>query len=172
VRQIETSGLCTGLSYRGLVFPPRRTPARTGRFWCDHCIKFLISYAYRKNPMNETLLASIRLRYRQTLDRIARRGLPDQGASRSRVRLVVVSKSQPLEVIQAACAAGISIFGENYAEEAVQKIAALQETNVEWHMIGHVQSRKADLIGGALHHAPIHWIARNLPGGWTVCAAK
>ena len=59
---------------------------------------------------------------------------------------MVVSKSQPLEVIQAAIAAGISIFGENYAEEALGKIAALKETEVEWHMIGHVQSRKADMI--------------------------
>jgi hypothetical protein len=62
------------------------------------------------------------------------------------VHLVVVSKSQPLEVIRAAIAAGITIFGENYAEEALGKIAALKETEVEWHMIGHVQSRKAELI--------------------------
>jgi pyridoxal phosphate enzyme (YggS family) len=58
----------------------------------------------------------------------------------------VVSKSQPLETIRAAIAVGITIFGENYAEEALGKIAALNETEVEWHMIGHVQSRKADLI--------------------------
>ena len=103
--------------------------------------------------MNETLLASIRLRYRQTLDRIAS-AAAGSGRKPEQVRLVVVSKSQPLEVIQAACAAGISIFGENYAEEAVQKIAALQETNVEWHMIGHVQSRKADLI--AAHFTMLH----------------
>ncbi len=62
------------------------------------------------------------------------------------MRLVVVSKSQPLEVIRAALAAGISVFGENYAEEAVGKMTALKETEVEWHMIGHVQSRKADMI--------------------------
>ena len=59
---------------------------------------------------------------------------------------MVVSKSQPLEVIRTAIASGISIFGENYAEEALGKITALKGTEVEWHMIGHVQSRKADII--------------------------
>src|SRR5208337_4734876 len=44
--------------------------------------------------------------------------------------------------------------GENYAEEAVEKIAALRETAVEWHMIGHVQSRKADMM--AAHFTMLH----------------
>ena len=97
--------------------------------------------------MNETLLASIRARYQDTLARISDAAIAS-GRAPQAVRLVVVSKSQPLEVIQAAIAAGISIFGENYAEEALAKIAALRETGVEWHMIGHVQSRKADMIAG------------------------
>ncbi len=72
--------------------------------------------------------------------------LPGPGAKTGAVRLVVVTKSQPLEMVRAAIAAGVSILGENYAEEAVAKIVALPETAVEWHMIGHVQSRKADLV--------------------------
>jgi PLP dependent protein len=95
--------------------------------------------------MNETLPSSIRARYQNTLDRIAE-AAAGSGRRPEDVHLVVVSKSQPLEVIRAAIATGITIFGENYAEEAVEKIAALKETEVEWHMIGHVQSRKADLI--------------------------
>jgi len=95
--------------------------------------------------MNEALLSSIRDRYLHTLARITKAEAAF-GRTPGSVRLVVVSKSQPLEVIQAAIAAGITVFGENYAEEAVGKIAALKETEVEWHMIGHVQSRKADLI--------------------------
>jgi pyridoxal phosphate enzyme (YggS family) len=95
--------------------------------------------------MNETLLSSIRERYQQTLAQITDAAIGcgrDPGA----VRLVVVSKSQPLEVVQTAIAAGISTFGENYAEEAVDKITALREAAIEWHMIGHVQSRKAELV--------------------------
>jgi pyridoxal phosphate enzyme (YggS family) len=67
---------------------------------------------------------------------------------------VVVSKSQPLEVVRAAITAGVSILGENYAEEAVTKISALPQTAVEWHMIGHVQSRKAELV--AAHFSLLH----------------
>ena len=95
--------------------------------------------------MNETLISSIRARYLHTLARISE-AAAGAGRKPEEVRLVVVSKSQPLEVIQAAIAAGISIFGENYAEEALGKMAALKETEVEWHMIGHVQSRKAGMI--------------------------
>lgn len=92
-----------------------------------------------------SLVESIRERYQQTLERIAaaegRAGRP--GGS---TRLVVVTKSQPLETIQAALEAGVKILGENYPEEAAEKIQAIGATDAEWHMIGHVQSRKAGLI--------------------------
>jgi pyridoxal phosphate enzyme (YggS family) len=94
------------------------------------------------------LARSIRQRYLQTLDTIA-------GAARSAgrmpesVKLVVVTKTQPLEVVRAAIEAGVTTLGENYPEEAVQKIESLREFSaVEWHMIGHVQSRKAQLVTG------------------------
>lgn len=71
------------------------------------------------------------------------------------VRLVVVTKGQPLTVVSAVTAAGASILGENYADEGMQKIEALGSgTAVEWHMIGHVQSRKADLV--ARHFDLVH----------------
>ena len=95
--------------------------------------------------MNEALLSSIRERYQRTLTQIAD-AATGCGRDPGEVRLVVVTKSQPLEVVQAAVATGISTFGENYAEEAVGKISAMRETGIEWHMIGHVQSRKADLV--------------------------
>lgn len=91
--------------------------------------------------MDETLAAAIRVRYESVLSRIAEAGLRS-GRARP-ARLVVVTKFQPLEVVRAAVEAGVSILGENYAEEALQKIAALGQTAVEWHMVGHVQSRKA-----------------------------
>jgi pyridoxal phosphate enzyme (YggS family) len=60
-----------------------------------------------------------------------------------------------LETIQAAIEAGIHILGENYPEEGVMKIQSLPaQTGVEWHMIGHVQSRKAHLV--ADHFALLH----------------
>jgi pyridoxal phosphate enzyme (YggS family) len=71
------------------------------------------------------------------------------------IRLVVVTKTQPIEIVQAAIEAGVRIFGENYPEEGVKKIQSLHEqSGVEWHMIGHVQSRKARLV--ADHFALLH----------------
>ncbi len=91
------------------------------------------------------MLASIRERYLHTLDQIADTAVRC-GRKPEEIRLVVVSKSQPLEVVRAAVAAGISTFGENYADEATEKILSLKGTGVEWHMIGHVQSRKAEAV--------------------------
>jgi len=92
------------------------------------------------------LVSSIRENYQQTLDQIgiaARRS----GRSPSEVKLVVVTKSQPLEVVRAAIEAGVLVLGENYPEEGVTKIQSLpNQSGVEWHMIGHVQSRKARLV--------------------------
>lgn len=60
------------------------------------------------------------------------------------VQLIVVTKGHPLSVIQEVLDAGAKKLGENYLEEAIPKIADLSSyTDVEWHMIGHVQSRKA-----------------------------
>ena len=60
----------------------------------------------------------------------------------SAIRLVAVSKGQPAEAIRVAFAAGLREFGENYVEEAEPKIRAL-DPSITWHMIGHLQSRKA-----------------------------
>jgi len=92
------------------------------------------------------LVVSVRARYQQTLDAIAASALK-AGRDPDSVRLVVVTKLQPIEVVQAAIEAGAKILGENYPEEAVQKITELKPPNaVEWHIIGHVQSRKARLV--------------------------
>jgi PLP dependent protein len=94
------------------------------------------------------LVNSIRERYLGTMDRIAS-AAKRAGRSPQAVKLVVVTKAQPVEVAQAAIEAGAVLLGENYAEEGVTKIQFLQKFSaVEWHMIGHVQSRKAALVAG------------------------
>jgi len=104
--------------------------------------------------MKESLVSSIRERHQRVLGQIAA-AAAGSGRDPQAVRLVVVTKAQPLVVVQAAIAAGIFVLGENYAEEAVEKISALKsESGVEWHMIGHVQSRKADLVAG--HFTMLH----------------
>jgi pyridoxal phosphate enzyme (YggS family) len=97
--------------------------------------------------MNGTLISSIHERYESVLGQIAE-ATARSGRANGSVRLVVVTKSRAMELIQAAITAGATILGENYAEEAVPKIKALPKSTVEWHMIGHVQSRKSDLVVG------------------------
>jgi pyridoxal phosphate enzyme (YggS family) len=100
------------------------------------------------------LTASIRENYQRVLDQISN-AAQRSGQDPRAVRLVVVTKTQPVEIIQAAIEAGVRILGENYPEEGVMKIQSLPaQTGVEWHMIGHVQSRKARLVTD--HFALLH----------------
>jgi pyridoxal phosphate enzyme (YggS family) len=59
------------------------------------------------------------------------------------IRLVAVSKTMPAEVVRDAIEAGILDLGENYIQEAKEKINALAAYPVTWHFIGHLQSNKA-----------------------------
>ena len=69
------------------------------------------------------------------------------GRDPAAVKLIAVTKMMPVEVINAALDAGIHRFGENYAEQAAEKIdLVVNADDVEWHMIGHIQSRKAETV--------------------------
>jgi len=68
------------------------------------------------------------------------------GRDPSQIRLIVVTKGQPIESIRAVVEAGARTLGENYPEEALPKIEALRDYSLEWHMIGHLQSRKAKFV--------------------------
>ena len=75
------------------------------------------------------------------------------GRSRSDVTLIAVSKTKPIEMMQEAMQAGVSIFGENKVQEIVKKEVELPK-NVEWHLIGHLQRNKVRQIAGKV--ASIH----------------
>jgi pyridoxal phosphate enzyme (YggS family) len=68
------------------------------------------------------------------------------GRSRDSVKLLAVSKAQPLDAIVAAFEAGQIAFGENYAQELHDKADALPEG--EWHFIGALQTNKVKLVVG------------------------
>ncbi|UCD83170.1 MAG: YggS family pyridoxal phosphate-dependent enzyme [Desulfobacterales bacterium] len=59
------------------------------------------------------------------------------------VRLIAVSKTMPAEVVREAIEAGVTDLGENYIQEAKDKINSLARFSVNWHFIGHLQSNKA-----------------------------
>lgn len=58
------------------------------------------------------------------------------------ITLLAVSKTKPAEDIQSAFNAGQHCFGENYLQEALQKIHTLHPLPIEWHFIGAIQSNK------------------------------
>lgn len=61
------------------------------------------------------------------------------------VTLVAVSKTKPISDLMEAYEAGQRVFGENYVQELVDKNEQMPN-DIEWHFIGHLQSRKAKLI--------------------------
>ncbi len=65
------------------------------------------------------------------------------GRDPAAVRLVAVSKGRAPEAIREAAAAGVTDFGENRVEEAGGKLPHLRDAQLTWHMVGHLQSRKA-----------------------------
>jgi pyridoxal phosphate enzyme (YggS family) len=71
------------------------------------------------------------------------------GRDPATVRLVAVSKTYGAEHVAAAIAAGQRDFGENKVQEGLQKIGAVADTTIRWHLIGHLQSNKARKAGEA-----------------------
>jgi pyridoxal phosphate enzyme (YggS family) len=76
------------------------------------------------------------------------------GRDPSSIRLIVVSKSQSPGLITEAINAGVKNFGENYPEETLKKILVLEKNQIDihWHMIGHLQSRKTQIICDHFHY--------------------
>jgi pyridoxal phosphate enzyme (YggS family) len=70
------------------------------------------------------------------------------------VRLIAITKSQDLEVIKAAIAAGQLALGESYLQEALAKVKCLRHQGIEWHFVGGIQANKAKSI--AIHFSWVH----------------
>lgn len=99
--------------------------------------------------------AAIRHNLERVQERIAR-AARRAGRDPSQILVVAVTKGQAPEIIRLGYAAGLRDFGENRVEEALPKIAALADLEgLRWHMIGHIQSRKARVVPGpfALVHS-------------------
>jgi pyridoxal phosphate enzyme (YggS family) len=74
------------------------------------------------------------------------------------VTLLAVSKTRSSGELRALASAGVSRFGENYLQEALEKIDALQDLALEWHFIGPIQSNKTRPI--AEHFDWVHSVDR------------
>jgi PLP dependent protein len=74
------------------------------------------------------------------------------------ITLLVVSKTFAAEMVREAHAAGQNAFGENYIQEAVEKMALLRDLPLQWHCIGPIQSNKTRLV--AAHFDWVHTVDR------------
>jgi pyridoxal phosphate enzyme (YggS family) len=82
------------------------------------------------------------------------------GAQRdvTEITLLAVSKTFGADAVREAFAAGQTAFGENYIQEAVDKIGALRDLPLQWHCIGPIQSNKSRLV--AAHFDWAHTVDR------------
>jgi pyridoxal phosphate enzyme (YggS family) len=92
-------------------------------------------------------MATIAANIQQVRERIARACAAAQRPVQS-VTLLSVSKTFSADAVREAFAAGERCFGENYVQEGVDKIAALADlrTQIEWHLIGPLQSNKTRVV--------------------------
>lgn len=96
--------------------------------------------------VNQTFdaIASNLLRVQQSIADAARACTRSSDA----IRLIAVSKGHPKEAMAAAVAAGQKDFGESTTQDALPKISQLENSSIEWHFIGHLQTNKAKFIPG------------------------
>jgi PLP dependent protein len=101
--------------------------------------------------MTSTGVSTYHDRLAETLPRVRERIRGAEraaGRSEGSVRLVAVTKGHPFEAVRAALAAGLTDLGENRVGELETKVEAFGSNAATWHMIGHVQSRKARRLVG------------------------
>lgn len=99
-----------------------------------------------------------------------RRAATAAGRDPAEIRLIAVSKYMPVEFVREAVRCGQHYFGENTLQDAMEKLHAIPDPQVEWHFIGHLQSNKAKLVAGNfnwLHTLDSLKLARKLSAAWS-----
>ena len=91
-------------------------------------------------------IAKVRSRVRESAEKCQRQ--------ESAILLLAVSKTRPADEIRDAADCGLRHFGENYVQEALDKIEQLQDLDLVWHFIGPIQSNKTRPI--ATHFDWVH----------------
>jgi pyridoxal phosphate enzyme (YggS family) len=97
---------------------------------------------------------------RERIERCARKA----GRNPDEITLVAVTKTIPVERVEEAIRAGLTVLGENRVQEAREKIARIGR-RAEWHLVGHLQSNKANLAAGlfqVIHSVDSASLARRL----------
>jgi pyridoxal phosphate enzyme (YggS family) len=111
-----------------------------------------------------TIPTGVQARLTEVRERIAH-ACTKAGRPVDSVRLVAVSKTFPVSAVRDAAAGGQQDFGENYVQEALEKIAACRDLPLTWHFIGPIQSNKTRAIAESfdwVHTIEREKIARRL----------
>jgi pyridoxal phosphate enzyme (YggS family) len=120
-------------------------------------VRFVTRIHFRIQPIMATIGANLQA-VKERIAHAAELAARDPGT----ISLIAVSKTHPVEAIEAALAAGQRAFGENYVQEALEKMRALaarpEARGVEWHMIGPLQSNKTRVVAESF--AWVHSIER------------
>jgi PLP dependent protein len=109
------------------------------------------------NPQNSPPVEDFAERCREVRQRIAQAALA-VGRDEHSITLLAVTKGQEVARIREALAAGLTEFGENYLDEALPKITALQGSGANWHFIGRLQANKTRDV--AARFAWVHSVDR------------
>ncbi|MFO7943766.1 MAG: YggS family pyridoxal phosphate-dependent enzyme [Anaerolineales bacterium] len=80
------------------------------------------------------------------------------GRDPDEIKLVVVTKEKPANVVKEVLEAGVKSIGESYLQEAVFKMELLSDFEIDWHMIGHIQTSKAYRVAALFDY--IHSVDR------------
>ncbi len=97
-------------------------------------------------------MSTIETRLQAVHDRIAR-AADAAGRQPDHIRLIAVSKTFSAQAVRDAAAWGQRGFGENYAQEGIDKMLEVGDPGLEWHFIGPIQSNKTRLLA-----AHFHWV--------------
>lgn len=109
-------------------------------------------------------MSNLEQNYRRVIARI-RHAEGEADRASDAVCLLAVSKTKPLSMVEAVYQLGQRDFGENYLQDAMEKIAACQHDDIRWHFIGQIQSNKTRPIAESfdwVHSVDRAKIARRL----------
>ena len=87
----------------------------------------------------------------------------ESGRSPHEIKLIAVSKKKPIEMIKEAISANQIIFGENYVQEALEKIKKIgKNQEIEWHFLGHLQKvHESKILQETYFVKPRHSLLQN-----------
>ena len=100
-----------------------------------------------QSMLTQEQLASNLAHVRSAITEAARKA----GRTAEEITLGAVSKTVPVELVRIAYNLGVVNFGENRVQDALPKIAEVHPQEVRWHMIGHLQSNKANKVVGPFY---------------------